>query len=105
MRNPKFETAMKIADALGVNPGQVNPDFNDGQLCYMLNHPNDTFLREINEDRLDASQQKLLHDFSLLNKRGQRAALLHIEELTEIPKYQRKDNEPEEVSPTEPDTE
>ena len=54
---------------------------------------------------IDDYAKQLNDAFGKLNEEGQKIAIERIEELTEIPKYQYKDPESEEVFPSEPDPE
>ena len=93
-RHPKLETRAKIADALGIK---------DFELA-SIHKPNKNHHREIERmmgkeegylDKMSArrdwpiNQQRLVNAFDLLNDAGQQKAVERVEELTEIPKYQR----------------
>ena len=94
-RHPKLETRAKIADALGIK---------DFELA-SIHKPNKNHHREIERmmgkeegylDKMSArrdwpiNQQRLVNAFDLLNDAGQQKAVERVEELTEIPKYQRQ---------------
>ena len=91
-RNPKYETMQKIAEALGLTMNDLFeiPKSLPGLIdsAYMDNEENITNVNEIYR------QEKLMEYFSLLNRDGQEKAVERVEELTEIPKYQ-KDPPPE----------
>ena len=75
LRNPKFETLKKIATALNVDPfSLMDFDTTSDYLC----------------DRINNRAKYLLESFDQLNDEGQCKAVERVEELTEIPKYQKE---------------
>ena len=100
LRKPKYETLQRIAGALNVDVENLDDRFfpsirledflfGDGPQP----HPPD--FRMENSDgqfihvSMETAMGKLLYSFSVLNELGQQEALRRIDELTEIPKYQR----------------
>lgn len=89
-REPDHKTLVKISEFFHVS------------VDYLLGHVSEPWfyldteriLREINsydeEMPQDASKQHLLTAFDQLNEEGQTKAVERVEELTEIPKYQKK---------------
>lgn len=90
----EYETLEKIAQALDISVNDILeiPDASSlpGLIdsAYMDNEENITNVNEIYR------KEKLMEFFSLLNRDGQEKAVERVEELTEIPKYQ-KDPSPE----------
>lgn len=88
-REPDIKTLLKISECFHVS------------VDYLLGHvsepwfylDNDRILREINSYEYDPSQEQirtlLLDAFNKLNDDGQQKAVERVEELTEIPKYQK----------------
>jgi len=107
--NPKIETLEKIANALGVSVS-VFRDFSEYKQNIIDNSPalsayqrlgyldSETLaqdsLRHSMIESLDMTEdkQELIYNYNKLNESGQTEARKRIQELTEIPKYQ-KDNE------------
>jgi len=88
-RQPRMEVLEKIADALGVSMDVLYgiPKEADGYRYYYYYY--------YDEDSVEPAFQKLLNDtmlkaFQKLNTSGQQVAIQRVEELTEIPKYQRE---------------
>lgn len=104
-RNPKLETLQRIADALGVDVETIGGvswkevtlshnvyDFLREKLGYKdgaqeINVPDDLYIKLIRANNV--YEQRILIAFSRLNLQGQQAAATHLEELAEIPKYQK----------------
>ena len=104
--NPKIETLEKIANALGVSVS-VFRDFSEYKQNIINNNPalsayqrlgalEDSDLGKaalqhsiIESLNITEDKQKLIFDYNKLNKSGQAEARKRIEELTEIPKYQK----------------
>lgn len=93
-RNPKVKSLETIAKALdvplhtlvGINP-EVNSPENQkvaDDVAKMLVQAGITIKSTSQKDKMDAA-------FDKLNKEGQRVAVERVEELAEIPKYQRQD--------------
>ena len=79
LRNPKLDTLQRIASALGVPVQELISDWEavDKEEC------KDVFIcGEGIKDRIDAALDRL-------NDEGQEKAAERVEELTEIPKYQK----------------
>lgn len=89
-REPDHKTLVKISEFFHVS------------VDYLLGHVSEPWfyldteriLREINsydeEMPQDANKQQLFQAFDQLNEEGQTKAVERVEELTEIPKYQKK---------------
>lgn len=81
--NPKLEQLRRIAAALDVTIGELNPDWNSFSAD------------EVNSDLqygLPLDELGLLQDYRILNETGKSEARKRTEELTKIPEY-RKDTE------------
>lgn len=120
-RNPKLETLEKIAAALSIRVFDLmdpitqesyDKGFSEGVGAEEWNsHVIEQLLKEEGYTYSDAEMQ-LIKSFSSLNPTGQQKAVERVEELTEIPKYQRsgstatptlswKDNTPAPETPSE----
>ena len=82
-RGPTLETLNKIAAVLGISVSALTPPLN-----YWVDEDGAELMEEITQ-----SQEIILKAFSRLNYLGQQRAIDYVEELTEIPKYQKKDDE------------
>ena len=78
-RPPKLETVRKIADALGVYIGDLNPDWG-------------SFSREeIEQDwNIASGEQQLLKNYRSLNEIGQNKAQEQVKMLTKVPDFQKE---------------
>lgn len=125
---PKYETLQKIANALGVSWKELYPTFEEAlptirektlsgdatleNISQTLSSPvylmpeNEEeyikFLQKLNGIEKEVEQKQLLDAFSKLNYMGQHIAIERIEELAQIPKYQRTTDGPQDA-PTAPD--
>ena len=84
---PKYDTSKKLADYFG-----VSVDYLLGNVTEPFFHlDNQRIIREINSYSDDdlIPQNRISAALSKLNEDGQRIAADRVEELTEIPKYQR----------------
>lgn len=103
LRNPKFETLQRIADALNVKVESLDSRFFPSLDLYdffgegpspetshlpvfTMKDSNGEFIRV----SMETAAGELLYSFSSLNEIGQQEAVRRINELSEIPKYQRK---------------
>lgn len=104
-RNPKLETLQRIADALGVDVETIGGvswneisfshnvyDFLREKLGYEegakeINIPDELFIKLSRASSV--YEQRMLIAFNRLNLQGQQAAATHLEELAEIPRYQK----------------
>lgn len=94
--NPKYETIIRFADALNVEPrdllGRAFTDVVNPEIERLARNADDT-----TETRLYFSgrvvqmtiQDRLNEAFSELNKEGQKVAVERVKELTQIPKYKK----------------
>ena len=57
----------------------------------------DALFEEINANRRSTSEEQLLQHFRALNDDGQSVAVDRVEELAQIPKYQRAQNAPQDA--------
>lgn len=118
LRQPKYKAIMRIADALQVSPDMLmdDEDYEKYGLRVTLREICNEFLNMFGIDLPDAGidrdclksvdrdsingpialTQSVLFSMSKLNEEGQKKAVERVEELTEIPKYQRKPEGPEE---------
>ncbi len=93
LRDPNIETLRRISKALNAELYLLSGDIEDNM---------DVWFRNQNSETLE---EKLALYFDKLNEEGQQKAIERVEELTEIPKYQRKPEEGEQnaVGPQEND--
>lgn len=88
-QNPKKETLLKLADGLGVN---ITDLLSDSELASMqLQEKVDLLFNNINE--LIQEENLLINNYRLLNTSGREEAFKRVEELTEIPKYTKQEDE------------
>ena len=78
MREPKLDTIAKIARAMGLYAGDL---VDAGQWKHVQ-------LGEEDEN-FSAAENQLLHHFRTLNDNGQTVAVERVQELAQIPAYQR----------------
>ena len=107
-RNPKIETLSEIASALGVHVSELvglNPSVETPENRSAMNEVAKMLIRSGLIIRDNPSEEKLYAAYRKLNEQGQQKAVERVEELTEIPKYQRQPEEGEEsaVDPQEND--
>ena len=94
-RHPKLETRAKIADALGIKDFELasihKPNKNNHREIERMMGKEEGYLDKMSARRdWPINQQRLVNAFDLLNDAGQQKAVERVEELTEIPKYQRQ---------------
>lgn len=82
IRNPKLETRERLAEAMGLSSDTFLITYNDPQIAQEL----EQFLEDAMKRRLSA----LEIIFCGLNEDGQRVALERLDELAQLPKYQRQ---------------
>lgn len=82
IRNPKLETRERLAEAMGLSSDTFLITYNDPQIAQEL----EQFLEDAMKRRLSAL--KII--FCGLNEDGQRVALERLDELAQLPKYQRQ---------------
>ena len=104
--NPKIGTLRKIADALGVSSFDLMPEelldankvddyvkehnLNPDEVAgYYNGMTNDTASR-LGESLKDAKETALIYHFRSLNDNGQTVAVERVQELAQIPTYQRQ---------------
>lgn len=107
--NPKRETIEKIALALGVSHFQLIPSglpdcdsvfeeiFRESALHFILSEPTrNAVMKALQHCENEVEQMVLMHNFEIvlealfsMNVDGQNAATTQIQDLAEIPKYQR----------------
>lgn len=111
-QNPKIETVEKIAKALDVPitqllPYQIKADHNAKSIEDMTEEERKEYMQKSIEDMKkvfkafekpleelqEVKQQLLLSYYDSLNYTGKDEAIKRVEELTEIPKYTKPDNE------------
>lgn len=101
LRNPKYETCRRIADALGINILYLltSEEMDRGilELIKADYDSDDAFYKDFIEKRvslmlLDSEiDQRLVRAYGSLNDEGQQKAVERVEELTEIPRYRRQE--------------
>ncbi|WP_296035343.1 helix-turn-helix transcriptional regulator [uncultured Gemmiger sp.] len=72
---------------------------------YAPDYLKERFCEYLDLRRITPETKPILNLVNLLNEEGQKIALERVQELAEIPKYQRGDSGPDGLSPTEPDPE
>lgn len=82
IRNPKLETRERLAEAMGLSSDTFLITYNDSQMAQEL----EQFL----EDTMKRRMSELENLFCSLNEDGQRVALERLDELAQLPKYQRQ---------------
>lgn len=82
IRNPKLETRERLAEAMGLSSDTFLITYNDPQIAQEL----EQFL----EDAMKRRLSELENLFCSLNEDGQRVALERLDELAQLPKYQRQ---------------
>ena len=94
--NPKYETIIRFADALNVEPREilgnafmdvVSPEVE--RLAHSVDDTTDIRLYLSGRVVPVTIQERLNEAFSELNKEGQKVAVERVKELTQIPKYQK----------------
>lgn len=101
-RNPKFENLNKIAKALNITIdelGMVIIKHSENMHYFDLNRLSDAISAAYADEyhhyeiecnyEIDGQEKQLLESYNKLNELGQKEAIKRIEELTEIPKYQK----------------
>lgn len=83
LRDPNIETLRRISKALNAELYLLSGDIEDNMDVWFKNQNSETL------------EEKLALYFDKLNEEGQQKAIERVEELTEIPKYQRKPEEGE----------
>lgn len=90
-RNPKPETLQRIAVALGLKSHYDLFPKGRGVMADMIEA--EEILGLINDESSEPENERLLFSaFSMLNNRGQRVAVQRLQELAQIPDYQRIDD-------------
>lgn len=82
IRNPKLETRERLAEAMGLSSDTFLITYNEPQIAREL----EQFL----EDAMKRRLSELENLFCSLNEDGQRVALERLDELAQLPKYQRQ---------------
>lgn len=94
--NPKYETIIRFADALNVDPREIlgnafmdviSPEVE--RLAHSVDDTTDIRLYLSGRVVPVTIQERLNEAFSELNKEGQKVAVERVKELTQIPKYQK----------------
>jgi transcriptional regulator with XRE-family HTH domain len=94
--NPKYETIIRFADALNVEPREIlgnafmdviSPEVE--RLAHSVDDTTDIRLYLSGRVVPVTIQERLIEAFSELNKEGQKVAVERVKELTQIPKYQK----------------
>lgn len=93
LRKPKFETIIRIVDALDISESEFLPDDYQEALTYMWRVgwlAKDEEYRIAGGYSFTENEVRLIECFNKLNNEGQSKAVERVEELTEIPKYQKE---------------
>lgn len=93
--NPKIGTIEKIANALGVSTVSLLPEESLVSLEVSSRYMKAEYAGAFDSYKTDSLRDQILSCYDQLNKAGQEKAVERVEELTEIPKYQ-KESPPEE---------
>lgn len=93
LRNPKFETLLKIADALDASILDFFPNQNRQLSTFVYQSGFEESQAELREFGYTFSEAevKLVQAFSALNETGQKVACERVEELSKIDDYRRTD--------------
>ena len=97
------DAAPHFAKKFLISPKLITNDYQKAVAA--IEHLYSEIQSEFDHTFIDDYAKQLNDAFGKLNEEGQKIAIERIEELTEIPKYQYKDPESEEVFPSEPDPE
>lgn len=97
------DAAPHFAKKFLISPKLITNDYQKAVAA--IEHLYSEIQSEFDHTFIDDYAKQLNDAFGKLNEEGQKIAIERIEELTEIPKYQYKDPESEEVFPPEPDPE
>lgn len=84
---PKLETVRRIASALGVYIGDLNPDWSQIPFEEISKDLEDQKKDWIEEDKKD--QQELLQKYNSLNELGKMEAQKRVGELTQLDQYKK----------------
>ncbi len=87
---PKLATVRKIAAALGVYVSELEPDWGSFTTEEYISVWEDNEPSESNNESIKESSH-LLRSYEKLNDTGKNKVIEYAKDLTEIPKYQKKD--------------
>lgn len=94
LRNPKLDTISKIEQALDCQPGELLPDWViktlidvTGETLVGATRYNSIITQGMSHD------DRLWNAYASLNEEGKQKAIERVEELAEIPKYQKSSQE------------
>ena len=89
-RNPKYETLVRIADALGVSVSSLSTGY--PSKTNLVEPSLSSEVSQIVHDHALSPSLKILGMLPYLNAKGQLVAVERVEELTKIPDYQKAEN-------------
>lgn len=95
-RNPKLENVKRIAEALNIRWEELYPESqkSTAEVEDIFDFVNQMAAHktQLANSKTDAQEKRLLQHFRNLNTDGQSVAVDRVEELAQIPKYQRAQN-------------
>lgn len=113
IKNPKLETVKRISEALGVLVPDLYPegmqampilDWMESKGIPIVSGPGEAYWESLKQTKAEqnSKEEQLLNHFRTLNDDGQTVAVDRVEELAQIPKYQRTQSAPQDA-PTDAD--
>lgn len=113
IKNPKLETVRRISEALGVLVPDLYPegmqampilDWMESKGIPIVSGPGEAYWESLKQTKAEqnSKEEQLLNHFRTLNDNGQTVAVERVQELAQIPAYQRR-AEPTQDAPSAPD--
>lgn len=101
IKNPKLETVIRISEALGVLVPDLYPegmqampilDWMESKGIPIVSGPGEAYWESLKQTKAEqnSKEEQLLNHFRTLNDNGQTVAVERVQELTQIPAYQRR---------------
>lgn len=112
IKNPKLETVRRISEALGVLVPDLYPegmqampilDWMESKGIPIVSGPGEAYWESLKQTKAEqnSKEEQLLNHFRTLNDNGQTVAVERVQELAQIPAYQRR-AEPTQDAPSAP---
>ena len=100
IKNPKLETVRRISEALGVLVPDLYPegmqampilDWMESKGIPIVSGPGESYWESLKQTKAEqnSKEEQLLNHFRTLNENGQTVAVERVQELAQIPAYQR----------------
>lgn len=101
IKNPKLETVRRISEALGVLVPDLYPegmqampilDWMESKGIPIVSGPGEAYWESLKQTKAEqnSKEEQLLNHFRTLNDNGQTVAVERVQELAQIPAYQRR---------------